>query len=418
MWRSLERHDEVHASAELALDAALAAGLADVQADALVTLGSLAEAEGDTATAIAHFRRARDLASAGGHLLAEIRAAYNVVAYAFYAGDLEAASVEASLAVDRASELGLAWNAFGYSVRGLQAVILYTRGDLDGSTMVATSQVGGAAEPTRESLAAIGLYAAVARGDAGAADQALRMSDLDGIDPMARMIAAGTGSDALRLAGRPADASRVAAAGAARIAAVWGEFSLGGIWLAALGIAAEADLAVAARVRRDTAAEAAAVEVATTWQQTAQQTAARGRPRGGRLGPEGRAWLLRCAAELSRARGDSDAVLWRSVVAEFDYGYPYEVARSRWRLAEALVATADRAAAGIELRAAAFVAVELGAVPLQRDVADLARRARLDLGASLRVGRVPVAALTPRELEVLRLAPRGSPTGRWGSGCS
>ena len=74
-------------------------------------------------------------------------------------------------------------------------------------------------------------------------------------------------------------------------------------------------------------------------------TAERGRPRGGRLGPEGRAWLARAHAEHSRLTASTTSSLWRATVAEFDYGYRYEVARSRFRLAEALLEAGDRDAA-------------------------------------------------------------------------
>ncbi|MCW2599874.1 MAG: LuxR family transcriptional regulator [Frankiales bacterium] len=406
VWRSLDRDDEVRDAAERALAAALAAGLSDVQADALVTLGTLAEASGDSVQALESFRRARDLAVEHGHLLVELRAAFNAAAHSFYAADLEVAAAEVDAAAARADAVGLGWSAYGYSVRGMQSVIRYTRGDLAGSTAASTT-VTGAADPARESLAAIGLYAAVARGDDGVIERALRVAGIADVDPMALMIAAGTGADALRMAGEPERASALAAEGAARIAERWGEWSLGGIWLAALGIAAEADLAQRARERKDAVAEQAAVEKATRWDQVAQETASRGRPRGGVLGPEGRAWLLRSAAELQRARGRNDPDRWRAVVAEFDYGYAYEVARSRWRLAEALVGVGDRVAAAEELQAAARTAVALGTVPLQQAVTDLARRARLDLGEALVVGRVAVASLTAREQEVLRLVASG-----------
>ncbi|MGB8649083.1 MAG: LuxR C-terminal-related transcriptional regulator, partial [Mycobacteriales bacterium] len=256
-------------------------------------------------------------------------------------------------------------------------------------------------------LAAVGLYAAVARGDEGAVAHALRVAGIPDVDPLALMIAAGTGADALRMAGQPERASQLAQDGARRIAERWGEWSLGGIWLAALGIAAQADLAGVARDRRDDAAAQEAVDLAARWEQVAQETAVRGRPRGGALGPEGRAWLLRCTAELSRARGASDVGLWRAVVVEFDYGYDYEVARSRHRLAEALLAAGDREAAQEELRAAHAVAVRLGTAPLLAEVQGLARRGRLDLGPGARVEQVRVGALTPRELEVLRLVAAG-----------
>jgi DNA-binding CsgD family transcriptional regulator len=406
VWRDLDRDDEVREAAGRALEAALAAGLTDVQADALVTLGTLAESTGDTVLALERFRRARDLAVESGHLLVEMRAAFNVAAQSFYAADLETAATDVDAAVARADAVGLGWSPYGYSVRGLQAVIRYTRGDLAGSSAASMYTAVGA-DPARESLAAIGLYAAVARGAEGVIERALRVAGVPDVDPMALMIAAGTGADALRMAGEPERASALAAEGATRIAERWGEASLGGIWLAALGIAAEADLAQRARERRDPAAEAAAVDTAVRWEQQAQETAARGRPRGGTLGPEGRAWLLRCTAELHRARGSNDPDLWGAVVAAFDYGYPYEVARSRWRLAEALVAAGDRVAAATELRAAARTAVSLGALPLQRAVTDLARRARLDLGETLVIDRVAVATLTAREQEVLRLVASG-----------
>lgn len=92
-------------------------------------------------------------------------------------------------------------------------------------------------------------------------------------------------------------------------------------------------------------------------------------------------------------------------MTEFDYGYRYEVARSRWRLAEALVAAGDRPAAAAELQAAASEAAVLGTRPLLRAAEDLARRARLDIG--LRVPLDTTASLTARELEVVRLVASG-----------
>ena len=58
--------------------------------------------------------------------------------------------------------------------------------------------------------------------------------------------------------------------------------------------------------------------------------------------------------------------------------YVYEVARTRWRLAEALAQAGDRAAAQEQWDLAAQIADRLRAAPLRRALADLARRARLD----------------------------------------
>ena len=134
------------------------------------------------------------------------------------------------------------------------------------------------------------------------------------------------------------------------------------------------------------------------WERLAQETAVRGRPRGGALGPEGRAWLLRCTAEAGRAAGAVDVPLWESVVEAFDYGYPYEVARARYRLAEALVESGQRERAAAELRASLETADRLGTAPFREAVVALARRARLDIGVRAELSTV----LTGRELEVLR----------------
>lgn len=405
LWQVLDRDDEVRTAAEASLQAAREAGLTEQQADALTTLGALDDAEGDREGALGRYAEAREVARQGGNAHAEVRAAYNLTAHSFYAGDLAVAHREAEAAARRADDLDLAWSPYGISVRSLLSVIRYTAGDLDGSLDAACPCDRGAADPARENLAAVGLYAAVARGDAEAVPHVLRVMGLSDVDPMAVMIAAGTGADALRAAGDPARGSALAQEGARRIAESWGEWSLGGIWLAAHGIAAQADLAQAARDRHDGPGEVEAVEVATRWEGGAQETARRGRPRGGELGPEGRAWLLRTSAELSRAQGKPDVDLWRSVVEAYGYGYVYEEARARARLGEALLQAGAREEATVELVAAHATALRLDAEPLRREVEALARRGRVELPGVRRAAGT--AALTARELEVLRLVAAG-----------
>ncbi len=411
LWNVLDRDVEVRAAAEAALEAARPAGLTDVQADALVTLGALAEATGDRAEAEARFREALEVAVRGGHQEAELRASYNVASHSFYAGDLEAAREEIEVAVDRAMSMGMGWSPYGYSLRGLQAVVRYTLGDFDGCAAVAVSSDRGTPDPARESLGALGLYVAAARGELDAVARAERVAGVRHVDPLALMIAAGTGADALRMAGEPERAVALAREGARQLAQRWGEWSLGGIWLAALGIAALADQAAAARDRG--ADPTAYVEAAVRWEEVAQETAKRGRPRGGELGPEGRAWLLRCTAELSRAQGRPDVALWREVVAAFDYGYVYELARARGRLAEALLHAGERDEAGEVLRLAHETAVALGARPLRAELDALARRGRLTLPGA--AAQPLTTVLTPRELEVLRLVAKGHTNRQVGS---
>jgi DNA-binding CsgD family transcriptional regulator len=136
------------------------------------------------------------------------------------------------------------------------------------------------------------------------------------------------------------------------------------------------------------------------------------------LGPEGRGWLARGEAEFRRARGENDPAAWHAVLREFGPYYLYEVARTRWRLAEALAEAGDRPGAEEQWRQAARTADQLRAAPLRAALDDLARRARLGgtggPGGPAGPGGSPaggpaahLATLTPREREVLRLIAEG-----------
>jgi hypothetical protein len=103
---------------------------------------------------------------------------------------------------------------------------------------------------------------------------------------------------------------------------------------------------------------------------------------------------------MDPAAGRSDPKAWQAAVEAFSYGHVYEVARCRWRLAEALLSTGDREQATTAAQAAYQTSVRLGAEPLQAALELLARRGRLDLGVGLAAER-GLAGLTPRELEVL-----------------
>ncbi|MEV7994620.1 AAA family ATPase [Streptomyces sp. NPDC086077] len=120
-------------------------------------------------------------------------------------------------------------------------------------------------------------------------------------------------------------------------------------------------------------------------------------------------------AELQRVEGSADAETWTPVVTAFEQlERPYDLARVRHRLAEALLATdaADHRDRVTELlRLAYAVADHLGARPLTDAIALLAQRARLSLapasGPKPSADPVEALGLTSRERDVLRLVSNG-----------
>jgi DNA-binding NarL/FixJ family response regulator len=177
----------------------------------------------------------------------------------------------------------------------------------------------------------------------------------------------------------------------------------------AVGARAEADLATRARATGDAEAEAEAIARAGRLAKDASP----GAP------PEAVLQLATAAAEEQRARGVGTPEIWAGLAARWEeFGVPFQAAYARWRQAEATLAAAGaRGDVGSVLSAAHVVAVRLGARPLLAEVEGLARRARIPLehgaiavdeagtgepSAAERVG------LTPRELDVLRLAAAGS----------
>ncbi|MFF8194710.1 AAA family ATPase [Streptomyces bobili] len=124
-------------------------------------------------------------------------------------------------------------------------------------------------------------------------------------------------------------------------------------------------------------------------------------------------WLR---AELLRAEGGGGPEDWAEAVTAFEtMERPHDLARTRYRLAEALLTEGgddERDRAAELLRLAHAVAAHLGARPLADAVGRLAQRARLSLTPGPR--RAPAASdpvealgLTGRERDVLRLVSAG-----------
>ncbi|WP_218566712.1 helix-turn-helix transcriptional regulator [Vallicoccus soli] len=414
----LERYDEARAAAEEGLEVARAQGLPDAEADLLATLAVLDEGAGDVAAAARHLQASLERAVAAGDATTEVRAHYSLAAHRWYAGDVAGALAALAAGVPRSAALGLAWSPYGIELRVLQVVALAVAGDLAGSERAA-DLAGPAGDrppvPVLARLAAARLHAAVARGAPDAAEQVERLRDAWHHDPQIALIAGGCEADRRTAEGDLAGALDVVQEALDAVEREWGAWSLGGIWLCALGLAALADAAARARTRGDAAALARARAQGDALLLRARTTAERGRPRAGRLGPEGRAWLRRAEAEHARLVDPAAAVpAWRAALEAFGYGHAPETARTRWRLAEALLEAGEREAAAREGTAALREARALGAEPLRRAVEALLRRGRL---APVEAPAPAPAAgpLTAREAQVLALVAQGLTNRQVGS---
>ncbi|MEV0199092.1 response regulator transcription factor, partial [Nonomuraea sp. NPDC050691] len=383
------RHAEGQELAKRALDVARAAGARDAEVGALLILALHAELQGDT-------DQAHDLvtvasAEGTGDLAMDLRARFHHARIHYETGYLAYAATAADEGIRLASETGLTWSTYGTDLRFLRFLIHYVAGEWDQAEAVAASfgaRVGTAPEATLSSFA---LFLEVARGLPAVESRLgwLRPFWSDGLVAyMSRGLAAehalwqGDPELALTHVRATLGVLQPGDPGCLRIAAV-------GLWaLGDLGVVEDADEMVEQ------------ARFAVTSGPIGQR---------GPMGLEGRAWALRVEAEWHRVHGRLDPELWRRVVEAFDYGFVYETARARWRLAEALLAAGDREAAQTEWALAREAATTLRAAPLERALADFGKRARF----TAVTGPRPAApestngGLTARELEVLHLVAEG-----------
>jgi len=414
--RGFGRGDEARRRAEQSIEVAreVADGeAAGAEADALITLATLDESQGRVQESQRRLRAAMARATEAGALNVELRARFWLAVNLYEHGAMAEAVRVVDDGVERARATGMTWSPFGLELRVLQVVAKYACGDWDGAEAAAEPPGQRVSNTVSARLTAVGVYVVVGR---GRFDEAQRLvEELRGQWHRDLEIALFSGGAATELdcwRGKPDQAARWVRDALAAAERAGGQHQLAGIRLAALGIAANADLAVRATGRRDPQTAEAAVQEGVRLVEHARKTAELGSPRTGALGNEGVAWLARAEAEASRLRGASDPALWRAAVRGFDYGAVYEQAVCRWRLADALLAGDDRAdgrdEAERELLDAYRMAERIGARPLSEAARSLARRARLTLGDTPRPPAEPATdVFTPRERSVLELVAHG-----------
>ncbi len=406
MSYSVGRYDEAFAAVDEALAAADALGFDSAWADIAVTQAR-ARPGVDPAEVLARLDEALVRARRSGDLDVELRVLFNLATVTFEAGRIADALGWTRGGTRRARDLGVEWSHYAAELRHLHVTALYLAGDWDES--LAEADVLARVPDMAAHVRADALLVLVGRGDPAArarVDWARGLVPRLGAHVLLDFVAAAAEIDLAAWEGRPQDAVDAAMASYQRLRQEWDDDHLGMLRLAGTALAPVADAASAAR--RDGDAEGV-----DRWVRAGEEVVAAAHAAveiyrgtyGDTMGVEAHAWLTRVEAEAARLRGESAAERWRSAVDAFAFGHVYEQARSRWRLAEALLAEGDRAGAGEQAALAHEVAVRLGAVPLRTAVEALARRGRLDV-AGVRAVAVG-AVLTPREAEVLALLAQG-----------
>ncbi|MFI6734064.1 ATP-binding protein [Nonomuraea sp. NPDC050451] len=380
------RHRDIEALTTRALETARASGARDAEVGALLTLAVYVEHQGDVARA--HELVESASAEGTGDLAMDLRAHFQHARIHYEQGLLAKAAEVADAGVRMASETGLKWSTYGTDLRFLRFLIHYVAGEWDQAEAVAAgfgARVGTLPEATLSSFA---LFIEVARG-LPAVEARLSWVRPFWYDELPAYISRGLAAEHALWQGDPATALD-------HVRAVMAPMVDGYAWVlrvAAVGLWALAELGTTEGADELRARARLAVDSGPT-----------GVP--GHLGPEGLAWAARVEAEWHRVHGRLDVELWRRVVDAFDYGFVYEVARARWRLAEALLAAGDREEAQAEWALARETAERLRATPLANALLEFGRRARF-VQTGGHGGGQGDGGLTAREAEVLRLVAEG-----------
>ncbi len=406
MSYSMGRIDEADAVAEEALAAADALGYDGAWADIAVTQVR-ARPGVDPEIVLARLDEALARARRSGDVEVEMRVLFNLATVTFEAGRIPEALEWTRKGTRRARDLAVEWSYYPAELQHLHVTALYMAGEWDGS--LAEADVLARVPDMSAHVRADGLLVLVGRGDPAAPariEWARSLIPRLGAHILLDLVTAGSEIDLAAWEGRPQQAVDLALRSYRRLRQEWDDDHLGMLRLAGTALAPVADAAVGARREGDLAAEERwlrageeLVEAARSAVETYRGTY------GDTMGVEARAWLARVEAEAARCRGGATPEMWHAAVEAFGFGHVYEEARSRWRLAEALLEAGDRAGAAEQVALAHEVAVRLGAVPLRTALEALARRGRLDV-AGVRTVEVS-AVLTPREAEVLRLLAQG-----------
>lgn len=412
----LARYAESRSCCEEAIAIARGLGARAEEGHALNTLGCDLAYLGECDAALSHLREARHIAEDAGELDDLFRAYLNLSE--LLAGPLN--RLEEGLAVARdgagqSARVGMAGD-YGVSLQSNAAAALIELGRLaEAGDILATAERCHASE-----VAAIDLYGCWARLDlrrgrfesAAAHLRCARDLMVATVDPPYQARLCATEAELALWQGRPRQARDALAQGFGQLDGLddpWLAAPL--LWLAAW---AEADLAAAIPARGG--AEPQAPAAMTTPDVLARAKQLQSGPAF--LPVTTRAYLRLCQAEAARLSGADTDEAWQDIASLWEsLGHPLLAAYAHWRHAEALLARRRAREGAAPLAQAHRLAAQAGAGHLVREVAALARRARIgpplpppaavSKGGSPRQDSRGGTGLTPRQLEVLALIADG-----------
>jgi DNA-binding NarL/FixJ family response regulator len=393
--------------AERGLAAARAADAPWVQADALVTLGYISNREGRNDEAIELLTQAHKQARTAKVLGVELRAAYHLAVAHLELGDLTIGAAVAHEGTQRAQQTGLSMAPYGLDVQHLHFQCHFADGTWDHAQQIADGFPVRVTSTNEAYLSSMALFIDVARGNPAVEERRAWIARFWSVHGFDEFIARGLLAEhALWQGDTEAALTEAQVAIDLTFEPPWGYYP-SAIRPAAIALNARADRAIQARAAGDDEAASAEVAAARELLQIADEGAAFPKRPHFTLGPEGRGWRARAEAEFRRASGDNDPEAWRAVLDAFGPAYTYEIARTQWRLAEALAEAGRRDEAAEQWSQAAQTADRLRARPLRAALDDLARRARIGTASRGPDDGAVLAALTSREREVLRLIAAG-----------
>ncbi|HVV77558.1 MAG TPA: AAA family ATPase [Mycobacteriales bacterium] len=402
------RLDEAARWASDALAMARELRVPEIASDATILLAKIDDRSGDSQRALTAVEAAIEEARTSGEPLAELRGLYTLGSVHYGQGRVKDAIEAFDRAAQRANALGRQWAPYGFEAVAFGAIAAYVAGDWPRAARMVDTTGRNPPEIAAALADGISMDIAAGRGDLSALEGMPRLRarwHLDGL------VAITSASGAIELYSQRGD---IAAALATHddvvtfVGTLWQRMGFNArVRLAAQLIGAVAGAAV----------EASASEREQLVLRCSKVTdAARAVAATARYpGPETRAWAARLEAESARLRWlagaepqpkpDELVKLWRATVEAFDdFGHVYEAARSRARLAVALAAAGDTAAAAAESDQARAVAARLGAAPLLAELG----APNGTVAAGRRAPKVrEIDALTPRERDVLELVATG-----------